>query len=111
MDQKQIQRALAELWERHLPEIAERVSLLERTCKSLRGGVLSEKERESALQAAHKLAGVLGTFGRARGTELARSVESWLATRATALRNLDQMDSFVSELAEIVHSDSPGEAR
>ncbi len=102
MDQQQMLRALAALWDRHQPEIAERVAVLERACASLRAGKLSEEERISAASAAHKLAGVLGTFGRTRGTELSRSMESWLSSEAEASQHLSDLCSAVSELREII---------
>src|SRR5512146_2520827 len=78
MDREQIQKRMAELWARHLPEIAERVGVLERACSALEAGKLSGEERKAASAAAHKLAGALGTFGRTRGTELAREAEGML---------------------------------
>ena len=52
--------ALDQLWTRFLPQIRERVSILESAARSL---------------AAHKLAGVLGTFNLSHGTGLARQLE------------------------------------
>lgn len=67
--------ALDGLWRRFLPEIAARVAVLESAVAALAEGDLKEEQREVAHAAAHKLAGVLGTFGLARGTSLARDLE------------------------------------
>lgn len=68
--------ALARLWARFLPEMLERVRVLESAATALVSGSLTDEERAAAAAAAHKLAGVLGTFGLAEGTELAREAET-----------------------------------
>jgi HPt (histidine-containing phosphotransfer) domain-containing protein len=98
MDQEEIQKRLAGLWQQHLQEIADRVAVLERACSALDAGRLSEEERRAATAAAHKLAGVLGTFGQMRGTELARTIEGMLE-RESGEANVR---SLVNELRRIV---------
>ena len=67
--------ALDLLWVRFLPEIRERVAILEAAAAASAANQLSTGQREAANSAAHKLAGTLGTFSLARGTELAREFE------------------------------------
>jgi HPt (histidine-containing phosphotransfer) domain-containing protein len=67
--------ALDRLWTRFLPELHARVALLESAAQSLAAGSLTTEERQAAQAAAHKLAGVLGTFNLERGTVLARELE------------------------------------
>jgi HPt (histidine-containing phosphotransfer) domain-containing protein len=71
--------ALAEtidrLWLRFLPEIRERAAILQKAAASAAARTLSRAEQEAAHAAAHKLAGVLGTFSLTRGTVLARELE------------------------------------
>ena len=67
--------ALNQLWIRFLPEIRERVAILEAAAQARVAGVLTSEHREAAHAAAHKLAGTLGTFSLARGTDLAREFE------------------------------------
>ena len=67
--------ALDRLWKQFLPQIEERVAALESAGASLAADRLSHEEREAAHAAAHKLAGILGTFGLTRGTVLAREAE------------------------------------
>ncbi len=67
--------ALDRLWIQFLPQMKERVSTLEAACSALTAGTLSVNQRAEANTAAHKLAGVLGTFGLTKGTVLAREAE------------------------------------
>lgn len=78
-----LSQAMDGLWERFLPEIRERVSVLEAATKAVAARKLSGKQREAAQAAAHKLAGVLGTFGLTRGTVLARELELTLARESS----------------------------
>jgi HPt (histidine-containing phosphotransfer) domain-containing protein len=67
--------ALDRLWKQFLPQIEERVAALESAGAALTANRLSHDQREAAHAAAHKLAGILGTFGLTRGTILAREAE------------------------------------
>jgi HPt (histidine-containing phosphotransfer) domain-containing protein len=67
--------AMSRLWAQFLPQIEERVSTLESAAVALAEGSLTPAQCEQASSAAHNLAGVLGTFGLDRGTELAREAE------------------------------------
>ncbi|HEY1768377.1 MAG TPA: Hpt domain-containing protein [Terracidiphilus sp.] len=67
--------ALDRLWAKFLPEVRERVTIVESAVESLDAGSLHPDQREAAHAAAHKLAGVLGTFNLERGTVLARELE------------------------------------
>jgi HPt (histidine-containing phosphotransfer) domain-containing protein len=67
--------ALKQLWVKFLPQIEERVTVIEDANRALAAGTLTEADRAAAHSAAHKLAGVLGTFGLAEGTDLARKAE------------------------------------
>jgi HPt (histidine-containing phosphotransfer) domain-containing protein len=83
--------ALGRLWTKFLPEIEQRLELLETAARSLEAGHLAEDDREAAHQAAHKLAGVLGTFGLHRGTELESGIPAEpraFCARVSELRSL-----------------------
>jgi HPt (histidine-containing phosphotransfer) domain-containing protein len=67
--------ALDRLWAKFLPQMMERVAILEAASVALAAGRLSIDQRSDANAAAHKLAGVLGTFGFTKGTVLAREAE------------------------------------
>ena len=70
-----LNEALNRMWKQFLPQIEERVAVLEAAGMNLAKGGLADHERDGAQSAAHKLAGVLGTFGLTRGTVLAREAE------------------------------------
>ena len=70
-----IEALLAELWQRHLPVLRERLDILDRTAAEASSGTLTEASRLEALSIAHKLSGNLGMFGHQRGTEIASAME------------------------------------
>ena len=93
--------AMARLWAKFLPEIEQRVAVLDDAARALAAGTLSEEQRAAAHAAAHKLAGSLGTFGMQRGTELARLAEDLLATMPAANAGAE-LASWANELRAMV---------
>lgn len=75
-DSAAIAEAMNRMWTKFLPEIEERVAVLENAAAAISRGALTAELRQEALSAAHKLAGVLGTFGLGEGTVLAREAEA-----------------------------------
>jgi HPt (histidine-containing phosphotransfer) domain-containing protein len=75
VDEAAIEQALDRMWTRFLPDIRERAAMLDVAAKAAARGALNQAARADAQSAAHKLAGTLGTFGLARGTDLARELE------------------------------------
>jgi HPt (histidine-containing phosphotransfer) domain-containing protein len=73
--QQALNDALDRLWKQFLPQIEERVAVIEFAGRTLASGELTDVQRDEAHAAAHKLAGVLGTFGLTKGTILAREAE------------------------------------
>jgi HPt (histidine-containing phosphotransfer) domain-containing protein len=94
--------ALDQLWTRFLPEIQNRVGLLEAAATSCAANQLSAEQRETAHAAAHKLAGSLGTFNLARGTDLAREFE--LALAGDAAPDPARLSNLAAELRTIIDS-------
>ena len=73
----QLSEAMNRLWQKFLPQMEERVATLQAAAEQMAAGAaLSQEEQRMASADAHKLAGVLGTFGLKEGTELAREAES-----------------------------------
>jgi HPt (histidine-containing phosphotransfer) domain-containing protein len=70
-----LSEALNRLWRQFLPQMHERVTVLDCAIGPFAAGVLTEQQREEVNAAAHKLAGVLGSFGLPEGTVLAREAE------------------------------------
>jgi len=91
------------MWVRFLPEIENRLALVEDAASALVGPGLPAELRDAAHQAAHKLAGILGTFGLPRGTELARLAEQLLAVDVPP-ESVAKLAAWVSELRALIQS-------
>lgn len=104
-------QALATLWQQHHSAMIERLSCLKRAKSAVEKGQLNDKLCQSASQAAHKLAGVLGMFGRDDGTETARSLEALLGEplllKNNRSNNIETISSLVRQLETIL---SPAES-
>lgn len=97
--------ALDKLWTRFLPEIRARIGLLETAAAACVANQLTGAEREAAHAAAHKLAGTLGTFNLAHGTELAREFElAFSADPVPCSARAERLTSIAAELRAIVDS-------
>jgi DNA-binding response OmpR family regulator len=82
---------IAEVWKRFQPRIYEQIAIIEQAASELLDRGLQEK----AEQEAHTLAGSLGTFGLAKGSQLAKKIEQllqaeriWSEKEATRLHRL-----------------------
>lgn len=75
---------LLAVWERHRPEMLERVAVIERAVTALITGDLDAGLLGGARSAAHTLAGTAGTFGYVRASQLAREIESELEDAGVA---------------------------
>jgi HPt (histidine-containing phosphotransfer) domain-containing protein len=103
--QSALSAALDRLWVQYTPLIHERVELLEAAACDLAAGPLSADRRQEAQAAAHKLAGVLGTFGLARGTELARELEVIYSRQTDPEASLaKRLAAITAEIHSIVDS-------
>jgi HPt (histidine-containing phosphotransfer) domain-containing protein len=76
---RKIQAMLEVMWKNNAGIIAERLELLRNAREKLIHGTLTPAERKSAESAAHKLSGILGTFGLPEGSSLASKMERLLA--------------------------------
>ncbi|HZL50106.1 MAG TPA: Hpt domain-containing protein [Terracidiphilus sp.] len=95
--------ALDMLWTRFQPEIRNRVELLAIAAAACAANDLSAAQRDAAHDAAHKLAGTLGTFNLAHGTELAREFELLSESENTpGPATADRMVAIAAELRTIV---------
>lgn len=70
-----LREALDRIWRQFLPQMQERLACLEEAAQALAAAELTDAQRRAAHDAAHKLAGTLGTFGLTKGTILAREAE------------------------------------
>lgn len=97
--------ALDNLWAKFLPQLEERVGVLETAAAALDAGRLSIEMRQEASAAAHKLAGVLGTFGLSKGTVLAREAEIvYSAEPETDPAAATRLTAIAAQLRLTVHS-------
>jgi HPt (histidine-containing phosphotransfer) domain-containing protein len=89
---------LADLWQRHLPTLHERLNLLERTAKEAASGSLPEPTREEAQSIAHKLAGNLGMFGHNEAGDIASQMEQIL--KAPTAQTLPELAPLAQSLRQ-----------
>lgn len=75
---------IAELWQRHLPALRERLDILDRIAGSFAAGSTSDQDREEGISISHKLAGSLGMYGYQHGTEIASQIEQFLRSNPPA---------------------------
>lgn len=73
--QNELAEALNRMWTKFLPELEARIAVMEQANAALAAGALNVELRAKANGAAHKLAGVLGSFGLTKGTVLAQEAE------------------------------------
>jgi HPt (histidine-containing phosphotransfer) domain-containing protein len=95
---EKIEVLLADLWQRHLPTLRERLDLLDRTAAEASSGALAEDSRLQALSIAHKLAGNLGMFGHQQATEIASAMEYIL--KAPTPQNLPGLAGLATQLRQ-----------
>jgi HPt (histidine-containing phosphotransfer) domain-containing protein len=97
--------ALDRMWNQFLPQMHERVAVLEAMAKAFAAGPLSTSQQEQAQAAAHKLAGTLGTFGLTRGTVLARELELIYSQQNEPEDDLaERLASTAAELRHLIDS-------
>ena len=95
--------ALNRLWSQFLPQMEERVKAIESANQALAAGRLGAEERARANAAAHKLAGVLGTFGLTKGTVLAREAEMlFVSESGIDATTLPRLKEIVRQLREMI---------
>jgi HPt (histidine-containing phosphotransfer) domain-containing protein len=103
VDRPGMAEALDRLWKQYRPTMEERVAILERAARNLAVRELSDDERAETNNAAHKLAGVLGTFGLTKGTVLAREAEIlYSGDNGTDPEDAEQLAEIVLELKTMI---------
>jgi HPt (histidine-containing phosphotransfer) domain-containing protein len=101
--EQKLQIMLSALWDRSRHTVVERAALLQEAGALLTDNRLDEATRQSAVDSAHKLAGVLGTFGLPRGTDLAREAEG-LFGQATPpdKAEIERLQVLLAELTRLI---------
>ena len=101
----QVMATVARVWARSKDQVIGRVATLEHAIMSLLEGDLEEAARHEAEREAHKLAGLLTTFGFPEASHLAREIEltflgSNLLGQSHALRLFQQVLALRQELEQ-----------
>lgn len=73
---------IANLWQRQLPTLHERLDLLDRIAASSADGNLTAEDRKEGIAVAHKFAGSLGMYGYTRGSQVAGEMETFFRSDA-----------------------------
>jgi HPt (histidine-containing phosphotransfer) domain-containing protein len=95
--------AMNRLWAKFLPQMESRVTTLQNAAASLAAGTLTGELQEQASAEAHKLAGVLGTFGLHEGTELAREAENiYQGNLQTGLDTAGRLTAIAARLRVLI---------
>ncbi|MFQ4141444.1 response regulator [Chlorogloeopsis sp. ULAP02] len=97
--EQQFNQAMSGMWNQYQGLMAERIQLLQQAAGELRTGKLGSDLRQSAGRAAHKLAGVLGMFGKETGTQTAREIEQIL--EGDAKLSTDQQRQLLSLIEKL----------
>jgi HPt (histidine-containing phosphotransfer) domain-containing protein len=98
---------LTTLWSRSRETIGERVDILRTTHRILRTNPADKNARRAGADAAHKLAGILGTFGLPDGTNLARQVEVMLeSTAPISPFDLEALQRTIDQLHQMIEAKS-----
>ena len=101
----QLAAKLNELWRASRPLILERMAVLHGTQTALAANLADTAARREGREAAHKLAGVLGTFGLPRGSELASALEKILmADTPLTAADLTTLTTHIAELESVIAS-------
>jgi len=100
---------LADLWRNSRPLIDERLAALRATHEALTLNFDDVAARTRGREAAHKLSGVLGTFGLPRGSEIAGAIEGKLMDHdPLGPADLDQMAAHIAALDAVIASKNAG---
>jgi HPt (histidine-containing phosphotransfer) domain-containing protein len=103
--QPALNEALDRMWIQFLPQIKERLDLLDSAAAAFAANQLTLEQHEAANAAAHKLAGVLGSFGLTKGTVLARELEIMYSRDGGPDPALGaRLASITAELYDIINS-------
>ncbi len=104
--EQQFDQAMADLWAQHQETIRDRLIQIQKAEATLQQGNLTIQTRQSAAKAAHKLAGVLGMFGKEAGTQIARTLEDCLLNEKATLAP-DSISPLVDRLKGILSLKDP----
>ncbi|HEY9639698.1 MAG TPA: response regulator [Coleofasciculaceae cyanobacterium] len=100
--QQQFDHAKEALWQQSQGLMQQRLTVLQEMAAAVQAGVLPADLQQSAAQAAHKLAGVLGMFDRDAGSELARELEELLTAAPLRSHQHPRLMEVVQQLSTVL---------
>ena len=101
--EQKLQEMIAALWDKSRPTVMERAAVLQDAQEQLAQSRLDHATQQSAVDSAHKLAGMLGLFGLPRGTEIAREAEVLFGQSPLPAKvEVDRLRGLVAELASLI---------
>jgi HPt (histidine-containing phosphotransfer) domain-containing protein len=101
--EQKLQTMISALWERSRHTVIERAALLRTAGDLLSDKGLDQATQQRAVDSAHKLAGVLGTFGLPRGTDLAREAEVLFGQSTPLGRDeIERLRLLLAELTRLI---------
>ncbi len=101
--QQQTLALIAGVWQRMGDRVSEQVTVLETAVTALGQHQLSADLQQQAQQQAHTLAGSLGTFGLAKGSQIARAIEDlWQSEHRDTAKTLKKLRKLVIALRQEV---------
>ncbi|KOP24619.1 multi-component transcriptional regulator [Hapalosiphon sp. MRB220] len=101
---QQFQQAMGGLWNQYQGLMTQRMDVLAQAANALTSNNLTPELSQSAQQAAHKLAGVLGMFELETGTEIARKIEVILSQKDDLLLiQKQQLFSLIQQLGDLLN--------
>ena len=97
----QLEILLNEAWRENRGEVLARVDMLRQMLVAARAGTLDRTARAEGDSMAHKLAGVLGTFGLREASRAALDIETMLAAEAELSDgNLEKFEASLAVIGE-----------
>ncbi|MFM2062895.1 MAG: hypothetical protein RLZZ507_2565 [Cyanobacteriota bacterium] len=97
--------AIGEIWQRFRGRIEEQVSIIEQATQQVLNPVLNPELLSQAAKEAHTLAGSLGTFGLASGSELAKKIENlWKSPKNLTATDINNLQNWVKLLRQEIDS-------
>lgn len=101
----QVNAMLEVMWRNNRSVVSDRVHALRVAQQSITDGRLDRSARKEAESAAHKLAGILGTFGLPRGSALSSKIEQLLSREGSIDRQQQEdLAIWLADLEEQIKS-------
>ncbi|HIK26573.1 MAG: response regulator [Oscillatoriaceae bacterium SKW80] len=97
--------SLKQLWERFKEPVIRRMDIVETAIAALSAGTLNSELKTKAISEVHKLAGCLGTFGFALGSEIARQIEHLLQAEFLTPEQAPELQKLIQQMRANIQPD------